>query len=245
MNHYYLFLDESKPNAQGTINHLCLGGIIVEKDIYERNLVVQVNKLKQEVFTNTSVILHESHIRDCRKGDFEVLKKHDKRTELWDGLVNIFENNDFKVVAAAIHEKDYTNLYTKKYLNDKYFITMQIILENFVHFLEVNNGTGTVYIESRDAVSDKKLKNLYHKIVANGTLFYNANIFQDRLVNINFNSKTDNIIGLQIADLIPGPLNRECNGLKKKNPSLYTQITSKFYDGNCGNTERFGFKIMP
>lgn len=244
MKHYYLYLDESKPNADKTIKFLCLAGIIIEKETYENVLVENVNKLKQDVFEDTSLILHETHLRKA-KDKYQKMRKEETRQEFWSRLKKIFNDVDFKTIGAAINVDDYKNLYSENYLNDEYFIVMQIVLENFVRFLESNNATGTVYIESTEPVADRRLRNLYHKITANGTLYYNKNIFQDKFVNINFYNKVDNIIGLQIADFIPGQLNRMCNSLDPKEFSLIEEIKRKLYDGDCGMADRFGFKIMP
>lgn len=244
MKHYYLYLDESKPNADKTIKFLCLAGIIIEKEIYENVLVEKVNKLKQDVFEDTSLILHESHLRKAT-GKYIKMRNKETRNAFWSGLNEIFNDVDFKTLGAAINVEDYKKLYSENYLNDEYFIVMQIVLENFVRFLEINNAIGTVYIESTEQVADRRLRNLYHKITANGTLYYNKNIFQDKFVNINFYNKVDNIIGLQIADFIPGQLNRKCNSLAPKEFSLIEEIERKLYDGNCNMANRFGFKIMP
>lgn len=244
MKHYYLYLDESKPNADKTIKFLCLAGIIIEKETYENVLVGKVNKLKQDVFEDTSLILHESHLRKAT-GTYKKMRNKETRTAFWNGLKEIFNDVDFKTLGAAINVDDYKKLYSENYLNDEYFIVMQIVLENFVRFLEINNATGTVYIESTEQVADRRLRNLYHKITANGTLYYNKNIFQDKFVNINFYNKVDNIIGLQIADFIPGQLNRMCNSLPPKEFSLIEEIERKLYDGDCNMANRFGLKIMP
>lgn len=120
-----------------------------------------------------------------------------------------------------------------------------MVLESFVHFLQVNNAVGSVYIESRNAKDDRQIKNLYHKIVANGTLYFNPNAYQDRLLNINFLIKADNNVGLQLADFVPSALNRSCNGLSQKQPSIFDLIEKNLYDGNCNMKNRFGFKVMP
>jgi len=246
LKNYYLYLDESSTNKTN-IKHLCLGGVIIEKTIYENKIVKSINYIKQQVFEDTSIILHESELRSA-KGCYKPMRVKAKRELFWSELKKVFEDNSFKTIGAAINVGDYKKAYcssSTSYLNDEYFIVLQIVLENFVHFLEINNGIGTVYIESRNPVEDKKIKNIYYKIRANGTLYLNADIFQDKLFNINFNNKADNIIGLQLADFIPGQLNRSCNDLKPKEFSLLEQINSKLYDGNCDMPNRFGFKIMP
>lgn len=243
MKTYYLFLDESKPNGSN-INHLCLGGIIVEKDIYEKNIIPSINEIKNSVFGNNEIILHESQIRSA-KGKYTNMRQEEVRNLFWDKMKYLFENNDFTTIGAAVNVNDYRNVYNHSYLNDEYFIVLQIVLENFVHFLQVNDAVGSIYIESRNPTDDTNLRNIYYKIIANGTLYLNANAFQDKLLNINFCIKADNNIGVQLADFIPGSLNRLCNQLEPKKPSLITQIQDRLYDGDYNLSQRFGFKIMP
>ncbi|WP_252255120.1 DUF3800 domain-containing protein [Clostridium sp. ZBS12] len=243
MKNYYLFLDESKPNGSN-IKYLCLGGIIIEEDIYKKNIIKDINSIKNSVFGNTEVILHESEIR-AAKGEYVEVRKVEKRNLLWNELKRVFTSNNITTIGAAIEVDKYRSFYEENSLNDEYFIVLQIVLENFVHFLQKNDGIGSVYIESRDHKNDMAIRNIYHKIIANGTLYLNANTFQDRLFNINFVIKADNNIGAQLADFIPGTLNRLCNGLNPKKPSILTAIESDLYDGKCNLPERFGFKVMP
>lgn len=243
MNNYYLFLDESKPNGSN-LSHLCLAGVIIEKSIYEKQIVPHINSIKNSVFETIEIILHESEIR-AAKANYSIMRKPEKRELFWNELRDVFKNYEITTIASAVHINKYKSIYTENYLNDEYFIALQIVLENFVHFLQVNNAVGSVYIESRNPKEDILIKNIYHKIIANGTLYFNPNAYQDKLLNINFLIKADNNIGLQLADFVPGTLNRLCNNLKPKSPTLSDLINNKLYDGNCSLKDRFGFKVMP
>lgn len=243
MNNYYLFLDESKPNGNN-INHLCLAGVIIEKNTYEKQIIPSVNDIKNSIFNTTQIVLHETEIR-AAQSPYTAMRIKENRNNFWEGIEKIFSDYSLTTVGASIHINDYKNFYNNQYLNDEYFIVLQMVLESFVHFLQVNNAVGSVYIESRNAKDDTQIKNLYHKIVANGTLYFNPNAYQDKLLNINFLIKADNNIGLQLADFVPSALNRSCNHLNQKQPSIFNLIEKNLYDGNCNMKERFGFKIMP
>lgn len=59
-------------------------------------------------------------------------------------------------------------------IDDKYNIALQKVIENFTHYLSVNDGYGEVIYESRNSFGensanspDVKLINVYHKIQAN------------------------------------------------------------------------------
>lgn len=240
---YYLFLDESKPNGSN-INHLCLAGVIIKKETYENEIIPEVRSLKQNVFGNTDIILHESEIRSG-KNLYKAIRKKEKRDEFWEGMERIFRDYSITTIGASIHIDDFKSYYNDDDLNDVYYIVLQIVLENFVHFLRSKKAKGQVYIEGVNMADDTRLRNTYHKIIANGTLYYNPNAFQDRLLNINFLIKADNNIGLQLADFVPGTLNRSCNGLSPKKPTIFPLIDAALYDGGHGLQKRFGFKILP
>lgn len=89
-----------------------------------------------------------------------------------------------------------------------------------------------------------KLQNLFHLLKATGTLFIRKEVMQKRLLTINFAEKSDNIIGLQIADFIPNALARKSLGMKQKPNSILDCIMDKVYDGGVGKKERFGFKVI-
>ena len=68
-------------------------------------------------------------------------------------------------------------------IDDQYSIALQKIIENFTHYLSVNDGYGDVIYESRNNTGensakspDIKLINVYHKIQANNKgIVYNSN----------------------------------------------------------------------
>jgi hypothetical protein len=176
---------------------------------------------------------------DILKQDFE------KKKLFWISMRNAFQSFEMNTIGACINCNQYKALYRESYANNEYFIALQIILENFVHFLEHKDGKGMVYIESRNPTEDKRLASHYHTIVANGTLFLNKYAFQRRLTTINFMIKQDNNVGLQIADFIPNPINREYTAsCKQKKPTLFDLIYDKLYDGECGKKNKFGLKII-
>ena len=132
--------------------------------------------------------------------------------------------------------------YKCKTKNDEYFIALQIILENFVHFLNNTNSMGAVYIESRGLVEDQLLEDHYNTIKTNGTLFIDKSEFKKRLKTISFPMKADNNIGIQIADFVPNPIARHLSNLEQRKYNLFSEINTRLYDGNVNLVNRFGLK---
>lgn len=241
MKEYYLFLDESKPNAN--FMNFTLGGVIVEKQDYENNIKPFVNRLKKECFGNEAVILHEIDIRK-KEGDFLGITKIQQET-FFRNLNDLFIKQDsISVMAVSINIDDLDKMYRVEDRNDIYYISLQLIMENFVQFLSCHDGIGIIYLETTDNFNNTKLQNLFHLLKATGTLFVRKEVLKFRLSTINFAIKSENNIGLQMADFIPNPLARKALLKKQKPFSIIEGIEDRLYDGTIEMKERFGLKII-
>lgn len=241
MKEYYLFLDESKPNTN--FPNFTLGGVAIEREKYEIEIKPIINSLKIECFGSDQVILHEIEIRK-KQGDFSNITKV-QQEKFFSGLNKLFlESDSLSVLAVSMNLADLDKLYKVDDRNDIYYISLQLLMENFVQFLSAHDGVGTVYLETTDAVNNAKLQNLFHLLKATGTLFVKKEILQTRLFTINFAIKSENVIGLQLADFVPNTLARHALSKKQKPFSIFEGLRAKLYDGNVGMSERFGFKII-
>lgn len=248
MEKYSLYLDEIQPG--GHFDHFSLAGIAIKNRDYEHKIIPVVNKIKSDFFNgDTTIILHEKEIQSKKSGTpFEIFQQPEIRQKFWDEAKGVFSNHELFVFAVCIHEKESQHLYETH--RDKYFISLQVILENYVHFLDKVNGKGDIFIESSDPnpyQKDEQLQYHYHHLKAHGTLFYDRRTIQRHLGTISFPLKADNIIGLQLADLIPNSLVRQlCSNPKKQRTyGLIDVIMSKAYDGFKDRSNRFGIKIIP
>lgn len=245
MEHYSLFLDEI--HAGGHFDHFCLAGIIVKTEDYQKQIIPAVEQLKQDLFGNTSVILHEMDIQSRKTGTpYEIFQNIDTRQKFWEDIKNILLGSDIKGLAVGVHEQDIINIY--RGVRDKYFLSLQLILENFTQFLECVNGKGDIFVESSNPLpykNDDQLQHHFYDLKANGTLFYDKRTVQQRIGTISFPLKADNIIGLQLADLIPNSLNRKLSGKRLRTFGLIDAFEKIAYDGSCGKQDRFGIKLIP
>jgi hypothetical protein len=82
-----------------------------------------------------------------------------------------------------------------------------VLLERYVQRLEKINQVGDVLIESRAKKENRQLERAYKYIYANGSDHVPAKIFQRRLtsVQLKIKRKSENVSGLQAADLIASP----------------------------------------
>lgn len=243
MDTYFLFLDESSPNTNW--RYFCYGGCAIEESAYIKHVIPYIENLKVQLFGNTSVILHEVDIRN-NKPPFSCMSSPSTRSTFWQGIQDLFAQPYITVFGSPIQVDEHNRLYGSPHATGVDFITLHIILENFVHYLERVNGRGNVYIESRNPTADRRLQHHFYTLLANGTLFITKDSLQKHLGTINFLLKTDNNIGLQLADFVPNPLIRDCSPtLNQKNPNIMSSIKSNTYDGLVSLPQRFGVKVIP
>lgn len=153
-NEYYLFLDETKPNAHGS--YFALGGYAIKREDYENILKPQLQKIKSDLMPQPELPLHLYDMRKNIKG-FEFLVDAKIRKSLFDRIKNLVQSLDISVFVASIDTENYKNMYYGQ-TNDIYDIALQTILENFVHFLLVNKGVSSFFIESRNQAENKFLQ---------------------------------------------------------------------------------------
>lgn len=237
---YYLFLDETKPNAHG--DYFALGGYAILKEDYENILVPKLQKIKTDLMPDPNLPLHLYDMRKNIKG-FEFLSDMNVRNSLFDRIKQLIKDLPINIFVASINKKKYSNMYHDK-INDVYDITLQTILENFVHFLIENNATGSFFVESRNSIENKYLQVCYYRLLTGGTLYIDSNTIMDKLSIFSFPLKSDNNLGVQLADFIPVSFIRHMVG-SKDYCGLYKIFEDKIYQGyNHNMGDRFGFKKL-
>jgi hypothetical protein len=246
MAHYTLFLDEI--HTGGHFDHFSLVGFAISDEDYKNRLIPRMNQLKQDMFGDTSVIIHEQEINTAKAGTpFRIFDRNDsKRKQFWERVIVIINELKIPIFAVCIHKAEYSRLYNEG--RPMYEVALQLILENYIHFLQQQNGTGDIQCESTNAGQDLKLQHHFYHLMANGTLFYERKVFQSRIRTINFPPKSDNVIGLQLADLLPNSLNRDLTTSREYEQRTYgliDVIKRQLYDGGCDNASRFGAKVIP
>lgn len=128
---YYLFLDETKPNAHG--NYFALGGYAIQKEDYENILKPNLEKIKMDLMPNPDLPLHLYDMRKNING-FEFLSNLSIRNTLFERIKNLIQNLNINVFVASIDTEKYTNMYYQK-TNDIYDISLQTILEYSLQIL--------------------------------------------------------------------------------------------------------------
>lgn len=265
MDEYTLYLDESEipinDENDKEINKLfVIAGIIVKNDYHDTKLTDSLNSIKDIIWDNPkditkrrTYILHEKEVTSARFGHFGKLKhkyhrifaKSSKYNLLYEKMSELIQNSELTTLGACIRQKELHGLYHYNTLNDKKSILMQIIIENYYHFLVEYDAIGTICYEAMPENQNAIINKRYQYIKNTGTMFYPAKKINSKIKGLIFIEKDKNVPGLQIADFIPNTLGRvECE--KNSNSEAnYQSVHNKLYDGNRKMTEKFGLKIIP
>jgi len=242
---YSLYLDEIYTG--GHFDYFCLAGFATKSENYSQIIIPEVEKLKEDYFEEgVSVVLHEQDIFKKKSGTpFQVFQSKEKRTSFWKDVRSIFESAPLTCFGVAVH-KDISQKHPHSRV--PYFIALQTIIENFIHFLVENDGYGKIYVESSNSdphQMDEQLQQHFHYLKANGTLLYDRRILQMYLGTISLIPKVDNIIGLQLADLLPNSWNRELSvGHAQRTEGLINTFHNKSYQSGTPLKKQLGTRII-
>lgn len=261
---YHLYLDESEthetdPSGKWYNQVFCIAGIIVKEDYHQNYIIPEVNKIKQniwpEIANNSSIILHEKEIRFALNphnkfllkkvsSEYRRFNNQNNARKLFNGLGKIVRQPDVTIIGGCIVVDELHRAYNANILSNKSLIAMQVILENYCHFLNNHHGIGKIFYEAIGDDQSKEMCLRFHHIKAMGTMYVSPYAIQQSIISIDFPKKPENIAGLQIADFIPNDIAREVLNKKQHQFNINKEINMSKYDGMIGNKSRYGVKIM-
>jgi len=240
-----LFLDESGDHNLGVIDPqyplFVLGGVILEKDYAEGELTQELNAFKGELFGRNDLVLHTADITRNRNG-FERMKETPFRELFYDKLNELMRKLRYTVVACAIRKDQHLSRYGVAAL-DPYLLSLDVLVERLC--FEVGNvaGGGVIVAEKRDPTLDRQLDVAWLNLKIQGTRFLQAKAIERRILGLNLRDKSENIAGLQLADLVVTPIGRHVLGKSLKED--WRIVESKLRRGPKGSYEGYGLVVLP
>lgn len=242
---YYLFIDESGDHGLTTLDPnfpiFLLCGVLMSDEDYLK-LKSDLNSIKQTFWQNKSVILHSRDIRKCEK-EFSLLFDLNLKKDFYENINRIVSSSNYVVFGSAINKNEYIKRFGKL-SNDVYEMALSFIVERAVFHLDAIKQVDKklqIIIEKRGKNEDKKLETHFQKLVSRGTGFVDASRLLGYGLKIHFKNKSDNINGLQFADLIAYPIARYIIEPQRANPA-FDLIQNKIY---TKNGKRYGLKKYP
>jgi len=254
---YRIYIDEvGNPDLESSDNpnhrFLSLTGIILELGHVESVVHPQMETLKAKYFRShpdEPVIFHRKEMLNT-KPPFESLKDPEIHKVFDRELLNLIESWEYIVITVCLDKKRHKETYTT-WRYDPYHYCLAVLLERFIFFLNRMNSQGDVMAESRGGKEDMRLKSSFTRLWKDGTEYVAPDYFEKALTSkqLKVKPKTNNISGLQLADLIAHPSRNEIlkeQGFIEKEFSLFVRkvikILQKKYDQYEGRM--FGKKFL-
>jgi hypothetical protein len=254
---YRIYIDEvGNPDLESSSNpnhrFLSLTGVIIELGHVEKTIYPQMETLKARYFDShpdDPVVFHRKEMVNCRP-PFESLRDDEVRERFDSELLALMRLWEYRVISVCLDKKKHKDTYTT-WRYDPYHYCLAVLLERFVIFLSRRRSTGDVMAESRGGKEDNRLKGSFTGLWENGTDYLSAEDFQKRLTSreLKIKPKSNNISGLQLADLLAHPSRNEIlaeAGLLAKGiapfASAVTEILQAKYDQQQGRM--FGKKFI-
>jgi hypothetical protein len=240
-----LFLDESGDHNLSVIDPqypiFVLGGVIVEQHYAEGELTDRLDAFKQTLFGRTDIILHTADIVRNKSG-FENLKDKDFRDRFYGALNALMRDLHYSVVACAIRKDRHLSRYGVAAL-DPYMLSLDILVERFCFDIGNVRGGGVVVAEQRDPTLDRQLDLAWLNLKIQGTRFIQAKTIESRIAGLNLRAKSENLAGLQLADLVVTPIGRHVLGKAPKED--WAIVQGKFRRSPKGRIEGYGLVTLP
>jgi hypothetical protein len=200
-----------------------------------------IQEFKLRLFGREDLILHTADITRNRNG-FERLKETSFREQFYRELNELILSLDFRVVACVIRKDDHLSRYGVAAL-DPYLMSLDILAERFCMEIGNVNDGGVIIAEKRGATLDHELDLAWLNLKIQGTRYLRANAIEKRIIALNLRTKTSNLAGLQLADLVVTPIGRYVLGKQIKED--YRIIESKFRRNQRGVIDGYGLVVLP
>lgn len=256
-----LYVDEvgnSDLNASKDPNHryLSLSGVIMELGYVQTAVFPAVEALKTKYFNShpdEPLILHRKELVNKRY-PFHALRDPEKEREFNHKLLTLLRELNYTVITTVIDKLEHQQRYSV-WRYDPYHYCLAVLVERYIFWLEQNKAVGDVMAESRGGREDRRLKASFAQLYANGTDYVKAEKFAAYLTSkqLKVKPKSNNIAGLQIADLIAHPsfkatqARRDNKTLPENFGGIIATILEeeKYHRSSTGRINGWGRKWLP
>ena len=213
--------------------------IVSEKQL--NILSSQINDLKKEYWGDRKIILHSRDIRKCQNG-FEVLFNLSLKSNFYERINSILGEKNYTIVCCSILKEQYIRQYGR--LNDVYGQSLSFMIERTIFYLDSLDDTDielTTIIEKRGKKEDSSLLAYYNALIDRGTYWVSSKRIKSYFKEFQMRAKSEDIVGLQIADLVAYPITRYV--LDENAVNLSFEVIKHNIYSNDGKL--YGMKVFP
>jgi hypothetical protein len=258
---YRLYVDEVGTDDMNALEiddhrYLSLTGVAMRITDARDDLTPKMNWVKKEVFDNdpdSPLIFHRKKIVQ-RKEQFGILNDP-RKADLFDrAMLRIYKKCPYFVITCVIDKLEAS---TKMIWAEKhpYHYLIQILVEKFARFLIRKDSFGDIMPEGRMGKKDQLLQDAYEHVRNLGNFYFPPEQIRYRIPakKLKFRYKTDNIAGLQLADLLAHPSHMYVRSTRKHDVRLGDfasrvkdiLVSSKYDRSATGTIRGYGIKYLP
>lgn len=242
-----LYLDESGNHEILKIDPdypvFVLGGVIVEESYAKTVLESEINCFKSRWFSNTDTVLHTADMVRNRF-DFAILKESVVRERFYQDLNAMMRRLDYSVVAVAVHKYQFRDHTRRRYRRlDLYSLAFELLIEAFYREVAMAGVKGEIVAERRLPELDRSLNRSWDRHLSFGTSNVSSSEIVRRIIGLDLRLKSENIAGLQLADLVVSPVGRHVIGKREKED--FRIIRSKVLNGPDVDGDGYGLITLP
>lgn len=258
---YRLYIDEvGNPDLSSSKdpNHryLSLTGLIFDLAYVEERVFPDVERLKRRYFKShpdDPVILHRKELVN-REAPFDSLRDSNLEQSFNADILHLLHDLEYTVVTVVIDKAEHLKRY-QSWRFDPYHYCLTVLVERYVHWLRGRFGQGDVMAESRGGKEDRRLKDSFERLYGRGSDFMGPEVLKERLTSkqLKVKAKSNNVAGLQLADLIAHPSYRAMLARRQRHslPQNFGGRIAKILEDNkydrspTGKIEGWGTKWLP
>ncbi len=207
--------------------HFGLAGVIIPGAIYP-DLNVNGRKIQEKILgQNNFTPFHYSEILHNSKNFAFLGVDRSKRSSLIANINNLISKSKFKIISNFVDKKRIAlnfGIYKNKKLAliskikpnisssnspkdiNLYEISLKFVISEFYRHLKDKNLRGLIIAESRGEKEDKNLLDTFYQYQKSGAGSLSGFDIRERISDLLIIRKTQNHIGLQIADLVCFPV---------------------------------------
>lgn len=189
-------------------------GVIADNDYHDSELTDSLNTFKERHFGTSDIVLHSkemTHPQSAKSNLYMKFLDADFRRSFYKGFEHFLRSTKISIVACVIlKDKHFANYGLEA--RDPYLLSFDNLLNRLVFDLN-DSEKGQLIAESRNGILDNQLEIAYLASRVEGT--NKVQPAELKLIlnpSILFKQKSDNVAGLQIADMVASPIARHFLG---------------------------------
>jgi hypothetical protein len=208
-----MYVDEvgnSDLGASQDPNHryLSLTGVVFDLAYVDAHVFPTLEALKRSYFgshPDEPVVLHRKELVN-KKPPFESLRDATTEQSFNRDVLDLIRSTQYAVFTVVLDKLEHQQRY-QVWRFDPYHYCLVVLVERFVLWLRRRDAVGDVMAESRGGKEDRRLKESFERVYDSGSQFVPRQEFAARLTSrqLKVKSKSNNIAGLQFADLVAHP----------------------------------------